>query len=179
MKVLKVDVSRKFGKSGGFSSEVMRQSCRPKSGIEISTSWKFECCYQVVSPSTTHNLVAQPLVHNTSFVSCWLCSCVARPWYRGPGPGPWVLALEAGVAHDWMPFKSQKILYWSFQLNEANCIWLVRLLDELYSLASHTLCREELRGWSCCNHRVVTMERNYWTKQSDNKMLTFGKHVVT
>ena len=70
----------------------------PNHAIEISTSWKFECCYQVVSPSTTHNLVAQPLVHNTSFVSCWLCSCVARPWYRGPGPWPWVLALEAGVA---------------------------------------------------------------------------------
>jgi len=64
--------------------------------------------------------------------------------------------------------------------NEANCIWLVRLLhellDELYSHASHTLCREEGSGHAAAVEFSPIEER---TQRLDNKMLTSAKHIVT
>ena len=45
------------------------------------------------------------------FVSCWVDSYVARSWYRGPAPGPWVLTLEVGEVLDQKLFQSQKILH--------------------------------------------------------------------
>ena len=52
--------------------------------------------------------------------------------------------------------------------NEANCIWLVKLLHP----------SQRGRVWSCCNHQFVSMECNDLTQWSDNKMLTSAKHVL-
>ena len=47
------------------------------------------------------------------FVSCQLGNYVARSWYRGPDPDPWVLKLTAGGVLDQMPFRSRKVLHQS------------------------------------------------------------------
>ena len=50
------------------------------------------------------------------YASYWLDSYVARSWYRGPGPGPWVLTWETDEVLNQMPFQSQKILHQSHSL---------------------------------------------------------------
>ena len=60
--------------------------------------------------------------------------------------------------------------------NQANCIWHKTTRLTILSFKLHPSQRG--RVWSCCNHEVVSMECNYLTQWSDNKMPTSTKRVV-
>ena len=63
--------------------------------------------------------------------------------------------------------------------NEANYIWLVRLLYRLTVLSYKLPPSQRGKVWSCCNHEVVAKDCNYLTQWSNNnKMPTSTKHIV-